>query len=107
MHEHPDTTGGAYVALFMLFGPVLLILAILVVGLLVACIRRLFQQKVRVLRMLDEDGRVLNEMDYDEDATCWGSRTGAIGELCGGCCRCIEMQMAHYGTRYEIVDEYR
>jgi len=44
-------------------------------------------------------------MDYDESEFCYGSRSGAISELCGGCCRCIEMQLAHYGTPHEIVDD--
>jgi len=102
----PDTTLGAKHALIILFGPVILVAVILVVGLLVAGIRRLCRRKVTLLRMLDDDGKVLNEMEYSEDEMCCGSRSGATSEMCGGCCRCIEMQMAHYGTRYDIVDAY-
>lgn len=104
--QHPDTTGGAYCALFMLFGPVILAVSILAILLLFACIQWLCRRKVTVMRMLDDDGRALNEMEYREDEMCCGSRSGATSEMCGGCCRCIEMQMAHYGTRYEIVDTY-
>lgn len=57
------------------------------------------------LRLLDDAGNVIDEIDYDESLMCFGARSGATSEMCGGCCGCIAMQCAHYGTPHEIVND--
>ncbi len=38
----------------------------------------------------------LKELQDEADAeSCYGSRTGATGEMCGGCPRCLDMQLVH------------
>jgi hypothetical protein len=62
---------------------------------------------MKLLRLLDDAGNVIDEMDYDASLMCYGSRSGATSEMCGGCCHCIALQLTYYGTPHEIVDDYQ
>lgn len=49
----------------------------------------------------DESGNVLTQWEADSKTYCYGASTGSIGDLCGGCGFCLEMQANYSGLKVE------
>lgn len=46
-----------------------------------------------------------NREVLDRDEWCYGARTGATSEMCGGCQGCLLLQAEHSGFPYAIIEE--
>lgn len=46
--------------------------------------------------IFDEDGKFVESLDMSR-YQCRGSKTGEIGEMCGGCVACLLKQAEFYG----------
>lgn len=56
------------------------------------------------IQFLDDDGTILEEMLYEKEEWCYGSRTGCTGEMCGGCSACLALQALHSGTKTNYIE---
>ena len=61
-----------------------------------------------VARFYDDEGNLREELDPENaENTCYGYKSGATSEMCGGCDGCLLMQAVHYGAefKWETVDD--
>lgn len=56
------------------------------------------------IQFLDDDGNVVEELLFEKEEFCYGSRTGEIGSMCGGCAACLAMQAEHCGSKTNYID---